>query len=81
MEWKARALDLSSRFVADAEMSLLPDDLAVLMVGVAARQAASATALAQAGCARPAEEPGLFAPADGAFNGAVAMLLADWSGE
>ena len=77
-------MDLSfSRFVPDGEMSLLPAELAVLMVGVAARQAASPTALAQAGCSRglTGREPerGLFAPPDGAFNGPLAALLAQWS--
>jgi hypothetical protein len=75
-------LDLSfSRFDRDAEVSLLPADLAVLMVGVAARQAASATALAQAGCGPVATEARLFAPGDGAFNGAVARLLVRWKQE
>jgi len=75
-------LDLSfSRFVADVEVSLLPAELAVLMVGVAARQAASPTALAHAGCAPLAGELRLFAPVDGAFNGTVAQLLARWKQE
>lgn len=75
-------MDLSfTRFVSDAEVSLLPGDLAVLMVGVSARQAASATALAQAGLARAAPPPDPFAPADGAFNGAVATLIGGWKQE
>lgn len=85
-------MDLSfPRFAPDAELSLLPGDLAVLMVGIAARQAASPTALAQAGIAQggiadaelgAAEaQPRLFAPRDGAFNGTVAALLVRWKQE
>ena len=75
-------MDLSfSRFDRDVEVSLLPADLAVLMVGVAARQAASATALAHAGCAPMTLEARLFAPLDGAFNGLVAQRLARWKQE
>jgi hypothetical protein len=71
-------LDLSfTRFDADAEPIAMPHDLAVLMVGIAARQAASRTAAAQAR-ARAAPEPVPFAPSDGAFNGATAHALAEW---
>jgi hypothetical protein len=72
-------LDLSfTRFDADAEPIAMPHDLAVLMVGIAARQAASRTAAAQAGSARTAPQPLPFAPADGAFNGATAHAIAGW---
>ena len=72
-------LDLSfSRFEQDLSVALLPTDLAVLMVGVAARQAASPTALAQAQVVRGACVPGLLCPGDGAFCGVVAALLNDW---
>ena len=72
-------LDLSfTRFDADAEPIAMPHDLAVLMVGIAARQAASRTAAAQAGSGRAAPEPLPFAPADGAFNGATASAIAGW---
>ena len=75
-------MDLSfTRFDADAEPITMPHDLAVLMVGVAARQAASPTAAAQAGFARSAPDPRLFAPVDGAFNGATATKIAGWKGE
>jgi hypothetical protein len=75
-------LDLSfSRFDREVEVSLLPADLAVLMVGVAARQAASPTALAQAGCVKLAAEARLFAPLDGAFNRPVAQRLVAWKQE
>ena len=42
-------------------------ELAVLMVGIAARAAPRAVAAAA-----------LLAPADGAFNGSVAQSLSDW---
>ena len=58
----------------------MPHDLAVLMVGIAARQAASPTAAAQAGFVRQAPDPRLFAPLDGAFNGATASAIAAWTG-
>jgi hypothetical protein len=70
-------VDLSfSRFDADVTVVALPPDLAVLMVGVAARQAASPTAMVQASLPAPDLRPDLFAPAHGAFNLAVARLLA-----
>ena len=75
-------MDLSfSRFVSDAEVSLLPGDLCVLMVGVAARQAASPTARAQAGFLRERPDARLFQPLDGAFNGPMAALLVRWKQE
>ena len=75
-------MDLSfSRFVSDGEVTALPGDLAVLMVGVAARQAASPTALAHAGCGAAALGALPFAPGDGAFNQPVAQLLAQWKQE
>jgi hypothetical protein len=73
-------LDLSfNRFDRDAELTVLPPDLAVLMVGATARQAASHTAVVQAGFVRGAPDPALFAPLDGAFNGPMARLLAHWN--
>lgn len=69
-------MDLSfSRFEADGTVVALPPDLAVLMVGVAARQAASPTALAQARLSSPGRHDDRFAPVHGAFNHAVALLL------
>ena len=68
-------VDLSfNRFQPDVQATVLPPDLAVLMVGVVVRQAASATAIAHAGL-RPAPVVTLLAPAHGAFNIAVAALL------
>ncbi len=68
-------VDLSfSRFEADVTVVALPPDLAVLMVGVAARQAASPTAMIQASL--PADGArDWFAPAHGAFNLSVAQML------
>ena len=71
-------MDLSfSRFEHDAHLTVLPPDLAVMMVGIAARQAASPTAIFQARMPAPRVEQ-LFAPADGAFNAAVAAALTGW---
>jgi hypothetical protein len=71
-------LDLSfARFEQDATVTVLPPDLAVLLVGVAARQAASPTALVQTVIERRVPTAGLFAPAHGAFNFAVSELLTE----
>jgi hypothetical protein len=70
-------VDLSfSRFEADATVVALPPDLAVLMVGIAARQAASPTAIIQSRLPGPNPKPDWFAPAHGAFNLVVAEMLA-----
>ena len=66
-----------------AEEARAPAGLAVLMVGVAARQAASVTAAAQAGLGTdgegaPTGVPGRFAPADGRFSAATARAITDW---
>jgi hypothetical protein len=75
-------LDLSfNRFDAEFEVVAMPHDLAVLMVGIAARQAASPTAATQAGFVRAAPDPRLFAPVDGAFNGAAADAITRWNAE
>jgi hypothetical protein len=71
-------LDLNfSRIEADAQVTALPPDLAVLLVGVAARQAVSPTAQEQARLARPVAAPGRFDPAHGAFQDDVAGMLRD----
>ncbi|UVO50083.1 hypothetical protein M0208_05955 [Sphingomonas sp. SUN019] len=62
-------------------VTVLPPDLAVLMVHIAARQAASPTALEHHCATRPALETALFAPVDGAFNGPVARTLLKWKNE
>ena len=69
-------VDLSfSRFVADGTVIALPPDLAVLMVGVTARQAASPTALVQARLPVRGHRESRFAPVHGSFNAGVAALL------
>ncbi|MEG8053735.1 hypothetical protein QP185_11505 [Sphingomonas aerolata] len=53
----------------------------MLIVGIAARQAASPTAAVQAGFSRGAIDPKLFAPVHGAFNGPMADALTRWKQE
>jgi hypothetical protein len=69
-------VDLSfSRFESDVHVVALSPELAVLMVGVAARQAASPTALAQARLPRiHRSDP--FTPTHGAFNLAAWDMVA-----
>lgn len=72
-------MDLSfPRFDRDVELTVLPGDLAVLIVGIAARQAASPTAVVQAAFAREQPDSKLFAPLHGAFNGPMATALMRW---
>ena len=72
-------MDLSfSRFDQDTSLTVLPPDLAVMMVGVAARQAASPTASFQSRLLGLPAAAGLFAPLHGAFNAAVAAALMRW---
>jgi hypothetical protein len=74
-------VDLSfSRFEHDSRITGLPLDLAVLMVGVAARQAASPTAMIHARLSSRLVETALFAPSHGAFNARVAALFTRWKG-
>ena len=75
-------MDLSfARFDHNSQVTALPSDLAVMLVGVAARQAASATALVQADVERPWFSDSLFAPLHGAFNPGVAAALTAWKVE
>jgi hypothetical protein len=76
------ALDLSFSFDRDAEPVAWPGDLAVLMIGVQARQSASPTATAQA-AGDAVQRPKLseFAPRDGSFNGQVAAAITRWKDE
>ncbi|WP_228275176.1 hypothetical protein [Stakelama tenebrarum] len=53
----------------------MPTELAVLMVGVAARQAASATASTQTRLTAAAGEADLLAPEHGAFHRPTALAL------
>lgn len=59
-------------------VTALPTELAVLLVGVAARQAASPTARIQALFALTAPDADPLAPDSGAFNGAAATTLTRW---
>lgn len=75
-------MDLSYlRFEHDASVAVLPPDLAVLLVGVAARQAASPTAMIQAQIAPalPADLP--FRPQSGAFDERQAVRIERWKQE
>jgi hypothetical protein len=78
-----RALvDLSfPRFDTDARVTALPPDVAVMLVGASARQAASPTSLLQFQLAALPVIASLFAPIHGAFNAQVAALLTHWQDE
>jgi hypothetical protein len=69
------------RFDKAVELTELPEELAVLMVGIAARQAASPTAAKWVRLGRNGPEETLLAPANGAFNGPVAEALKEWKQE
>lgn len=75
-------MDLSYRFdmgVFDrAVVTAIPTELAILMVGVAARQASTPTARLQSDLSAVRMPDGLFAPAHGAFNAAVEAALTRW---
>ncbi|OQW74739.1 MAG: hypothetical protein BVN32_12310 [Proteobacteria bacterium ST_bin14] len=75
-------MDLSfSRFEHDSSVTALPPDLAVLMVGIAARQATSLTALIESRSAMPLSTPVLLHPTHGAFNRAMAATIRRWCKE
>lgn len=75
-------MDLSYlRFEHDARAAVLPPDLAVLLVGVAARQAASPSARLQALFDRPRAADLPFRPRGGAFDMRQAERLARWATE
>jgi hypothetical protein len=75
-------LDLSfPRFDLQEELTQLPGDVASLITGVAARQAASPTAQVQARFGTTMIDPRLFAPIHGAFNGSTAAALTRWREE
>lgn len=74
-------MDLSfSRFEHDSRVTGFSPDLAVLMVGVAARQAASPTAMIHARLSSCITESAPFAPSHGAFNARVAAVFTRWKG-
>lgn len=62
-------------------VTAMPTELAVLLVGVAARQAASPTACIQARLDVAVPVDRLFAPQDGAFHGSAAAALLRWKQE
>ena len=75
-------MDLSfARLDRDFAVTAMPTELAVLLVGVAARQAASPTARAQAGLTVSAPADLLLAPIHGAFHALVAGTLTRWQQE
>ena len=75
-------MDLSfSRFEADASIGVLPPDLAILLVGIAARQASSPTALMHNRGDALTPQATLLSPLHGAFNGEMAAWLAGWKQE
>ncbi len=75
-------MDLSfALFDRRAPLVELPSDLAVLLVEMTARQAASPTATIYARSARVRLDSALFAPVDGAFNGPVAKAMMQWKDE
>lgn len=67
-----------TRFEPQGELTILPPDLAVLMVDVSARQAASPTAALWGRMNAFAAASSLLAPAHGSFNDAVAARIASW---
>ncbi|MDP5281007.1 hypothetical protein Q9Q95_18930 [Sphingomonas sp. DG1-23] len=75
-------MDLSfARLDRDVAVTAMPTELAVLLVGIAARQAASPTACAQTRLAMTAPVDALLAPAHGAFHRAAAAKLRRWKEE
>lgn len=75
-------MDLSYlRFEHDASVAVLPPDLAVLLVGVAARQAASSTACTQARFAQTVWADLPFRPPSGAFDERQAVRIERWRQE
>ena len=73
-------MDLSYlRFEHDASVAVLPPDLAVLLVGVAARQASSPTALAYARMTPFMITSAPFHPASGAFDARQAARIERWN--
>lgn len=75
-------MDLSfTRFDRHVPIIELPTDLAVLMVEMTARQAASPTATVYARSAQVRFDSALFAPLDGAFNGGMAKVMLRWKDE
>lgn len=75
-------MDLNfSRFEHDTSIAHRPPDLGVILVGVAARQASSATAVLNARQRVTKRPERLLDSAQGAFNRPVAAMMAAWREE
>ncbi|WP_326523793.1 hypothetical protein [Sphingomonas sp.] len=74
-------MDLSFARFPSGRITALPVELAIVLVGVASRQAASPTARVQAAIDRIACTGRRLAPADGCFDGATASALTRWKAE
>ena len=75
-------VDLSfARLERDVAVTAMPTRLAVLMVGIAARQAASPTARVQARISFSIPAEALLAPIHGAFHRVAAKALTRWQEE
>jgi hypothetical protein len=75
-------VDLSfARLDRETAAIALPTELAVLMVGIAARQAASPTARAQARLDLVTPGEALLAPLDASFHSGAALSLRGWQHE
>ncbi|KQN25533.1 hypothetical protein ASE86_04710 [Sphingomonas sp. Leaf33] len=74
-------MDLSFARFHGHPVTVLPVELAVLLVGVASRQAASQTARMQAAIDRAGPVDALMAPASGCFSTATARALMRWKDE
>ena len=75
-------MDLSfARLDRDFAVTAMPTELAVLLVGVAARQAASPTARVQSLFDVSAPTDVLLAPEGGAFHALTAAALTRWQEE
>lgn len=73
-------LSFSSSFNRNVEAVGWPSDVAALLVGVAARQGASPTALIQAAGLPAAPGPTLLTPVAGCFSVDMAEALIRWRG-
>lgn len=75
-------MDLSfARLDRDFAVTAMPTELAVLLVGVAARQAASPTARVQARLMAAPPMDVLLAPVHGAFHRLTALTFTRWKQE
>jgi len=75
-------VDLSfARLERDVAVTAMPTRLAVLLVGIAARQAASPTARVQAKISFSVPAEALLAPVHGAFHRGAAQALTRWQDE